>query len=87
MGQSRNGGPKRTVHMDENAVTVIVNKAFSNYEEKTGLPRHQENLGNFAALFALVNKAKGFAIACGIVVGLPATAASIIVIVKTIRGH
>ena len=36
--------------MDENAVKVIVNAGFADYEEKTGLPRHKENLGNGAGL-------------------------------------
>jgi hypothetical protein len=47
--------------MDENAVKVIVQAGFDTYEEKTGLPRHNENLKNFEKLFGAANWIKGAA--------------------------
>lgn len=73
--------------MGENDVKVMLNAAFEGYEERTGLPRHTENLGNFRRLFSLANRAIGIAIACSFFFGLPAAIASVIVIVKFVRGH
>jgi hypothetical protein len=72
--------------MIESDVKVIVNEAFSTYEEKTGLPRHEENLGNFREIFAILNRWKGFAVACTFIIGLPACIASLIVIVRAVKG-
>jgi hypothetical protein len=73
--------------IDENAVKVIVNAGFADYEEKTGLPRHKENLGNFEKLFGLANRGIGIMLACAFFVGIPAALASIIEIVKFVKGH
>lgn len=45
--------------MTENDVRVLFNEALGNYEKDKGLPRHEENLNNFAKLFAIVNKTSG----------------------------
>lgn len=73
--------------MTENDVIVLVTRDREKYEEKTGLPRHEENLANFGVIFGWISKAKGFAIACTVFIGLPGVVASMIVIIKTIRGH
>jgi hypothetical protein len=73
--------------MDENAVQVIVDKAFRTYEAETGLPRHNQNMGNFEKLFRLANRGIGIMLACGFLIGIPAAIASVLEIVKFARGH
>lgn len=73
--------------MGESDVKVIVTEALDAYEERTGLPRHKENLENFRKLFALANKAIGIGLACTAFCGIPALIASLIVIVRFVRGH
>lgn len=45
--------------MTESGVQVIVLEAFKDYEEKTGKPRHDENLDNFRELFGTQSELKG----------------------------
>ena len=73
--------------MDENAVQVIVDRAFRTYEGETGLPRHTQNLDNFEKLFRLANRGIGIMVACGFFIGIPAAVASMLEIVKFARGH
>lgn len=73
--------------MTENDVKVIVNEAFSQYEESTGKPRHNENLGNFTELFRALNWLKGLGAGVFFIIGVPSLIASIMTIVKLSRGH
>jgi hypothetical protein len=87
VGQTRNGGSKRRHAMTDNDVIVIAGAITKEYEEKTGKPRHEENLDNFRVIFEFMTTAKSYARAAGVIFGLPTFVASIIVIVKTIKGH
>lgn len=73
--------------MSENDVKVIVIDAFKEYERETGLPRHNENLGNFTAIFRVMNRIQGAAALLILMVGIPGCVASILVIVSKLKGH
>lgn len=72
--------------MTESDVKLTVKTALEIYEKHTGLPRHEENLANFASLFEIANKFKGAISFGAVIVGLPTVAASLIVIIKFIQG-
>lgn len=71
--------------MMENDVKVLLTDALQDYEDRTGLPRHQENLKNFADLFAVVNKTSGGVTAMkwlGSILTLAIATLSIVIAVK-----
>lgn len=72
--------------LTENDVRVIAGAIQAAYEEKTGAPRHAENLANFKGIFDFISRAKGAFALGAVVVGLPALVASCIVIVKFAQG-
>lgn len=74
-------------HMSEAEVKVVVYEAFETYEEKTGKPRHEENLANFATLKTSFDMLRGAVILVAFLVGVPGCVASILVIVSKLKGH
>lgn len=73
--------------MSEPEVLNLVNEAFDRYEKETGKPRHEENKGKFDDLFTVLNKVKGGLWTCGILLGLPSIAFTIIQIIRFAKGH
>lgn len=71
----------------ESEVLNLITDAFDRYEEKTGQPRHAENVQKFQDLFEVLNKMKGAMWACGLPVALVAVTVGIIQIVKFAKGH
>lgn len=69
----------------ENDVKVLMTAALETYEEKTGYPRHKENLANFEKLFAVVNKTDGGITAMkwlGSILSLCVAALAIVIAIK-----
>lgn len=77
--------------MTESGVRVMVMEAFATYEKETGLPRHNENLGNFTKVFAAMNQAIGsintLKWVIGIGVGGPGIVVCLIEFLRFVRGH
>lgn len=73
--------------MSESDVKVIVNEAFDKYERETGKPRHDQNTDKLTGIERILDKVKGALWAVRVLVGLPGSIASIMVIVSKIRGH
>lgn len=72
--------------MTESDVKVTATALLDAYEEKTGKPRHDQNLANFQLIFDFISRAKGAFMMAAVVVGLPAVTASLIVIIKFAQG-
>lgn len=89
----RNNNPPqgKGLGMTESGVQVIVMKAFENYEEKTGKPRHEQNLRNFAKLFDINSRQNGginvLKWMLGIFLGIPALVWTIMQIARAVKGH
>lgn len=70
-------------------VRAIANEVVEAYDEKKGLPRHAENVGNFKIVFEWMAKLNtGFKIGGvlgAFLIGLPAVVASVITIVKFVK--
>lgn len=70
-------------------VRAIANEVVSTYDEKTGLPRHTQNLDNFKTVFEWMAKLntgiKIGTVVGAFLVGLPAVIASIITIVRFLK--
>jgi hypothetical protein len=80
--------------MGEDTVIVIADRQIEKYERDFGNPRHEANIRKFDKLFECIddvlstlNKIKGGLILGGFLFGLPAFIASILVIVRTVKGH
>lgn len=85
--QKKRRSESSTDAMSESEVLNLVNEAFDRYEDRTGKPRHEENVQKFEELFRVLNKMRGAMWACGLPVAFVAVTVGIIQIVKFAKGH